>query len=105
MSKVEDKVMVTKTLDQKGRLTLGSSYAKKTFAVDDSDPTCIKLTPVVHIPEKEAWLYKNETALNQVRRGLEQARRGEFSESVPDIKADLDWLDDVDDDPDEWIDC
>jgi len=97
--------MMTKKLDKKGRLTLGNRYAEKTVLVDDSDPTCIKLTPVVHIPENEAWLYENEVALSQVRRGLEQARRGEFSELAPDVKADGDWLDDVDDDPDEWIDC
>ena len=97
--------MVVKTLDKKGRLTLGSRYAEKTVLVDDSDPTCIKLTPVVHIPEHEAWLYNNEVALNQVRQGLAQARRGEFSDSPPEVETKLDWLDEVDDDPDEWIDC
>ena len=60
---------------------------------------------LVQVPEKEAWLYRNEEALSKVRQGLAEARRGEFSQSKPDIEANLEWLEDVDNDPDQWIDC
>jgi hypothetical protein len=36
------------------------------------------------IPEREAWLYENSTALAAVRRGLKQARSGKLSDG-PDL--------------------
>lgn len=57
------------------------------------------------VPEKEAWLYRNENAFSKVRQGSAEARRGEFSKSTPDIEASLKWLEDVDDDQNQWIDC
>lgn len=96
--------METKKLDQKGRITLGQRYAGKTVLIDDSNPDCIKLIPVVHIPESEAWLYENELALNQVRQGLAQARQRNFAESSPEVETHLEWLDEIDDDPEEWVD-
>ena len=38
--------------------------------------------------EYESWLYKNPKALASVMRGIEQARKGQFSESPPDLDAD-----------------
>lgn len=38
------------------------------------------LKPVVSIPASEAWLYANTDALASVRRGLEQASRGELED-------------------------
>lgn len=87
--------MTTKTLDTKGRVTLGAKFAGQTVVIDDSDPTCILIKPVVMIPAAEAWLYKNETALGLVRAGLEDARRGNFAESPPDVESDLKWPDEV----------
>ena len=89
--------MNTKTLDNKGRVTLGSQFAGQTVFIDDSNPDCILIKPVVMIPAQEAWLYKNKTATERVREGLDEARRGVFSDSAPDVAADMDWLDDVDD--------
>jgi hypothetical protein len=60
---------------------------------------------IPQLSEKEAWLYQNEEALTKVLQGLTEAHRGEFSETTPDIEGNLEWLEDVDDDPDEWIDC
>ena len=39
------------------------------------------------IPEREAWLYENRTALAAVRKGLAQARAGQVNRS-PDLDAD-----------------
>jgi hypothetical protein len=89
--------MTTKTLDAKGRVTLGSQFAGQTVVIDDSNPSCILIKPVVMIPAQEAWLYKNQTALDRVREGLDEARRGEFADSSLDVADDLDWLDDVED--------
>ena len=89
--------MITKTLDKKGRITLGAQFAGQTVTVDDSNPDYIVIRSVVLVPASEAWLYKNETALGLVRNGLEEAREGVFSDSPPDVEADLEWLDDVDD--------
>lgn len=77
--------MTTKTLDSKGRITLGPAYANKTVLIDDSDATRIIITPAVVIPEHEAWLYKNEKALQSVSLGIEQARSGQFAAEAPDL--------------------
>ncbi len=87
--------MTTKTLDAKGRVTLGLRFAGQTVIIDDSNPTCITIRPVVMIPADEAWLYKNQTALGLVRQGLDDARCGNFAEASPDVDGDLDWLNDV----------
>lgn len=89
--------MATKTLDSKGRVTLGAQYAGQTVEIDDSDPNCILIKPVVMIPAQEAWLYKNELALHRVREGLDDARQGAFSSSPPDVEKDTEGLDDLDD--------
>ena len=89
--------MTTKTLDSKGRVTLGSQFAGQTVIIDVSNPTCIMIRPVVMIPADEAWLYKNQTALNLVREGLNDARHGNFAEADPDVDGDLRWLNDVED--------
>ena len=41
---------------------------------------------------KEAWLYKNKDALKKVNRGLEDARKGNFSSTPPNIDYNLKWL-------------
>ena len=80
--------MTTKLVDQKGRMLLGSHLAGRMVLVDDSDPNRIIITPAIAIPESEAWLYENKVALDRVRKGLEQAKQGQFSEAPPDLNAD-----------------
>jgi hypothetical protein len=80
--------MVTKLIDKKGRLMLGAALAGRMVIVDDSDPNQIVISPAVAIPQREAWLYKNNVALGRVRKGLEQAKTGDFSESPPDLDKD-----------------
>jgi ABC-type nitrate/sulfonate/bicarbonate transport system substrate-binding protein len=83
-----EQAKTTKLIDKKGRLMLGAAFAGRMVIVDDSDPEQIVISPAVAIPEREAWLYKNKDALKRVRKGLEQAREGEFSEAPPDLDED-----------------
>jgi hypothetical protein len=72
-----------KTADAKGRITLGKRYAGQTFVVLERDGEVI-LAPVVTIPAREAWLYKNQSAMKSLQRGLDQAKRLQFSDSPLD---------------------
>ena len=74
-----------KTIDEKGRLTLGRAYAGKLVEVkSEEDAIVLRFRRVV--PEREAWLWENGAAKASVDRGLEQARRGELSDG-PDLGA------------------
>ena len=50
------------------------------------------LIPLVEIPEREAWIYKNKTALASLERGLEDAAKGKVK------KLDLSRLHEIDED-------
>ena len=78
----------TKTIDSKGRLTLGRRYANRTVIVREVDETEVVVTLASVIPEREAWLFSNEQAKAMVAAGLEQAMTGRFSASPPDLQAD-----------------
>ena len=75
------------TLDSKNRITLtkllpnNSISSFKAYSQDHK----IILEPLVEIPAKEVWLYKNKNALNKVQKGLSQngtIRRGSFAKYV-----------------------
>lgn len=77
------RVTQTKNIDSKGRLTLGEAFANRTVIVENrGNEIVVRLARV--IPEGEAWLYDNPTALAAVRRGLKQARSRELSDG-PDL--------------------
>jgi hypothetical protein len=78
---------VTKTADNKGRIVLGASFANRHVIIEQITETEIVVKMARVIPESEAWLYNNPTALNSVRAGLAQARAGELVEG-PDVAAD-----------------
>jgi hypothetical protein len=73
----------TRNTDSKGRLTLGEAYANRTLIVEERGSEIVLHLARV-IPEGEAWLYDNPTALSAVRRGLEQARSRRLSDG-PDL--------------------
>jgi hypothetical protein len=74
-----------KIIDAKGRLTLGREFAGRTVQIEkDEDRVLIRFCRVV--PEREAWLWENETAKGMVDRGLGQAKRGELNDG-PDLAA------------------
>jgi hypothetical protein len=85
-----------KTIDEKGRLTLGQEFAGRTVQIEkDEDGIVVKFYRVV--PEREAWLWENETAKGMVDRGLRQAREGELSDG-PDLAAAFAFADGLPDD-------
>jgi len=74
----------TKQADGRGRISLGTGFANRTFLMETSGD-CIVIRPARVIPEREAWLYENEEALEQVRTGLAQARDRKFAQG-PSLK-------------------
>jgi hypothetical protein len=75
------------TVDSKNRITLTKLISAtkissvKAYTRDDK----IILEPLVEIPAKEVWLYKNKRALNKVQKGLSQpgtVKRDSFSKYV-----------------------
>ncbi|MBA2261410.1 MAG: hypothetical protein H0W03_01935 [Solirubrobacterales bacterium] len=85
-----------KTIDDKGRLTLGREYAGRQVQVEDRDGEVV-LTFCRVVPEREAWLWENDPAIAMVKRGLEQAEQGDLTEG-PDLVAAFDFVDSVPDD-------
>ncbi|MGL5938787.1 MAG: hypothetical protein ACRC2S_00130 [Waterburya sp.] len=63
--------------DDRGRLTLGAVAKKKNYRVMINELGQILLDPIVNIPEKEIWLWKNQSALSSLKRGLKEAEAGE----------------------------
>lgn len=45
--------------DKRGRIVLGNEAKKKDYSVSINDKGQVLLTPIVHVPEYEAWLYRN----------------------------------------------
>ena len=76
-----------KSTDSQGRVTLGGHFANRAVIVEhrSDDEVIIRLARV--IPESEAWLYVSPKALASVRRGLDQARKGNLMKNPPDLKA------------------
>ena len=62
--------------DKRGRVTLGPQVSDKEFTVTVTPRGEYVLTPVVTMPEHEAWLFQSSEALASVRRGLADAAAG-----------------------------
>ena len=76
-----------KSADSKGRVSLGGHFTNRAVIVEhrSDDEVIVRLARV--IPEREAWLYENPKALASVRRGLDQARKGNVTKAPPNLKA------------------
>jgi hypothetical protein len=85
-----------KTFDGKGRLTLGRKFAGRTVQVEKEDETAVVLKFCRMVPEREAWLWENDTAKGLVDRGLQQARDGELDDG-PDLAAAFRFADSIPD--------
>ena len=73
--------MTTKTLDARGRLTLGPKFANRLVLVRELDDGTVQVIPAEAIPAREAWLFKNPKALASVLRGLADVKAGRFGKN------------------------
>jgi len=65
------------TVDGSGRISLGKAQAGTLYDVAYEADGRVLLTPMVAIPERELWLYKNHEAMAMVDKGLDEMGRGE----------------------------
>jgi hypothetical protein len=66
--------------DAKGRINLGAlAKGISGFNVSVDNEQRIILEPLVEIPAKEQWLFNNPEALNQVKKGLQDAGNGQLT--------------------------
>jgi hypothetical protein len=84
----------TKTTDVKGRVALGSHVANRLVSVTKVTDSEYVIKLVRAIPEDEAWLYDNPKALEAVRTGLKQARKGQVKKG-PNLATDKRLLDQI----------
>jgi hypothetical protein len=82
--------MTTKTVDARGRLSLGPEYANRLVIVQERDDGALEIIPAEAVPAREAWLHKNPEAMEAVRQGLAEARDARFAEA-PDLDAEADF--------------
>ena len=75
-----------KSADSKGRVALGGHFANRAVIVEHKSDHEVIVRLARVIPEREAWLYENPKALASVRRGLDQARKGNVAKRLPDMK-------------------
>ena len=54
------------------RLTLGSVAKKKNYRVMINELGQVLSDPIINIPEKEIWLWKNQSALESLKRGVNE---------------------------------
>jgi len=90
--------MHIKTADSTGRISLGKAAANRSVIVRQTSEGRWEIELARVIPESEAWLYDNAEALDLVRRGLKQAVDRQFADPPPDLDADQDLADSLDDD-------
>lgn len=69
-------------LDSKKRITLGKFVKSDvtSYDVELKENGVIVLYPKVEIPAEEVWLFKNKTAMDSVKRGLENSKHNEVVE-------------------------
>jgi hypothetical protein len=89
--------MITKTVDPRGRLSLGKAFANRLVIVEELEGGVLQVIPAEAVPTPEVWLHKNREAIGAVSQGIQDARSGQFAEP-PDLNADSAWADDGDDD-------
>lgn len=87
MRKHTDKVQI----DSKFRICLGGFLSKEeraqlsSFRIFRQPDGKIILDPLIEVPAREHWIYKNPEALNSLMRGIEDAKAGR----VVDIDIDF----------------
>lgn len=83
-------------MDDKYRVCLGSFLSKEerelfsSFRISRQEDGKIVLDPLVEIPAREHWIYKNPEALASLIRGIEDAKNGRIVELDIDFTQFLD---------------
>ena len=84
----------SKADERGGRLTIGAVAKKKNYRIMMNESGQIVLDPIVSIPEREIWLWKNQSARESVMQGLKEAN----TEATKDLGSFAEYADlDVDD--------
>ncbi|HEY3285385.1 MAG TPA: hypothetical protein VGN26_24185 [Armatimonadota bacterium] len=71
-----DEPAITVSKDSRGRLPLGAVATRSRYRVNVATTGELLLTPVVEIPERELWLWRDPVA-SEIREALEQSARGD----------------------------
>lgn len=83
-------------MDDKFRICLGSFLSKgerehlSSFRISRQDDGKIVLDPLVEIPAREHWIYKNPDALASLMRGIKDAENGRIVDVDIDFSQFLD---------------
>ena len=91
--------MGIKTIDSKNRITIGDKILKlitaqtgaEEFQIFYGEEGDILLRPMISIPTREAWVYRNLKVLKLIRQGLEETEQGK-TEKVENMDKFLDDL-------------
>lgn len=70
----------TRTIDNRGRLSLGTAFANTLVIVRELPDGVLEIVPAEAVPAREVWLYKNAEAHASVMQGLKQAKAKQFVE-------------------------
>jgi hypothetical protein len=89
--------MELKIADSRGRVNLGKEFANKTFLIEKTGETEMKLELAAVIPEREMWFHKNPEAQAAVVGAIERLSAGQFAETPPDIDAEDPWMGEFED--------
>lgn len=99
MRKQPNKVQI----DDKYRICLGSFLSKKereqlsSFRISRQEDGKIVLEPMVEIPAREHWIYKNPEALASLLRGIEDAKNERI------LNVDIDFSQFLDDEDKKYV--
>ncbi len=88
-----------KTVDSKNRISLGirvsrsrgKDMAAESYQIYLGDEGDVLLRPMVSVPSREAWIYRNPKAMKRIRQGLAEAGEGK-TEKVKHLKRFLEKL-------------
>ncbi|MCK4421175.1 hypothetical protein KAW48_05195 [candidate division WOR-3 bacterium] len=84
IQEIESGLVDIKKVDKRGRITISKSLEKLPDEVEEFEIYVkngeIILKPLIRIPAREAWLFKDKSALNSLLKGLADMKRGELTE-------------------------
>ena len=73
--------------DAWGRIRLGTECSNRHYRILMNASGELLLVPMVAIPEQELWVFQNPRVRESLKRGLAEARTGNFAEETVDLGA------------------